>query len=79
MRGHDEVAKRENYSQKSIFTELKYMDITLNLFIEAQQKHPRRYMFNIFPVKESKKSQRKKKRKKKRRRKQKTTDGIKRA
>lgn len=61
MRGHDEVAKRENYSQKSIFTELKYMDITLNLFIEAQQKHPRRYMFNIFPVKESKKSQRKKK------------------
>lgn len=61
MRGHDEVAKRENYSQKPIFTELKYMDITLNLFIEAQQKHPRRYMFNIFPVKESKKSQRKKK------------------
>lgn len=52
MRGHDEVAKRENYSQKFIFTELKYMEITLNLFIEAQQKHPRRYMFNIFPVKE---------------------------
>jgi len=50
------------------------MEVTSNLFIEAQQKHQRGYMFNIFPVKESKKSQRKKKKKK-----QKTTDGIKRA
>jgi len=37
------------------------MEVTSNLFIEAQQKHQRGYMFNIFPVKESKKSQRKKK------------------
>lgn len=74
MKGHEEVAKRESCSQKSIFIELKYREMTLNLFIEAQQKHPRRQMFSIFPVKESKKSQRKKKEKK-----QKTTDGIKRA
>ena len=36
------------------------MEITLNFFMETQQKHPKSQIFNVFPIKESKKSQRKK-------------------
>ena len=71
MAGCEEVAKRDNCGQISIVIVFESMKITLNLFIEAQQKFQGDRYLTYSSKRDKEKSNEKEKEKK-------PTDGIKR-
>lgn len=70
MGGCEEVAKRDNCSQISIVIVFESMKITLNLFIEPQQKFQGDWYLTYSSKRDKEKSNKKKEKK--------PTDGIKR-